>query len=111
MTRCQLLLKLTAVPLAVLLGGSFNFAQEPSGLQAAAALESVLIDAIAKAERSVVAIARIREADGGIADEGQGRDATQPDFVPDDFGSGVVIDAKGLILTNYHVLGDLKSST
>jgi S1-C subfamily serine protease len=27
-----------------------------------------------------------------------------PDFVPTDFGTGVVVDARGLILTNYHVV-------
>jgi S1-C subfamily serine protease len=27
-----------------------------------------------------------------------------PDLVPTEFGTGVVIDAKGLVLTNYHVV-------
>jgi serine protease Do len=86
-------------------------AQEPSGLAAAAALETLLVDTIAKAERSVVAVARIRNSDGALDDEARAQDATQPDFVPDGFGSGVVVDAKGLILTNYHVLGDRERST
>ena len=76
-------------------------AQEPSGLQAAAALESVLVEAIAKAEKSVVAVARFRPGTA-ISEE-----KISPDVVPDDFGSGVVIDAKGLILTRYHVLGNI----
>lgn len=33
-------------------------------------------------------------------------DFTNPGYVPRAFGSGVVIDAKGLILTNYHVVQD-----
>jgi serine protease Do len=33
-------------------------------------------------------------------------DMAQPRYVPEAFGSGVVIDAKGLILTNYHVVRD-----
>ncbi|MBI1831402.1 MAG: trypsin-like peptidase domain-containing protein [Planctomycetes bacterium] len=33
-------------------------------------------------------------------------DFTHPGYVPRSFGSGVVIDAKGLILTNYHVVQD-----
>src|SRR5690606_31081256 len=34
-----------------------------------------------------------------------GADADLPDdFVPTEFGTGVIIDAKGLILTNYHVV-------
>lgn len=31
-------------------------------------------------------------------------DLADPDAVPDTFGSGIVIDAAGLILTNYHVI-------
>ncbi len=77
-------------------------AQEPTGLQAAAALESVLVDAIAKAEKSVVAVARFRP--GTAIDE----EKISPDLVPDEFGSGVVIDAKGLIVTRYHVLGKIE---
>jgi serine protease Do len=96
-------------------------AQEPSGLQAAVAIESSLVEAIAKAERSVVAIARTRKPSqdaSPAADllEGLGEgselltDPTRPDFVPHDFGSGVVIDARGLILTTYHVVGDIPVS-
>ena len=33
-------------------------------------------------------------------------DFTHPDYVPRAFGSGVVVDARGLILTNYHVVQD-----
>lgn len=33
-------------------------------------------------------------------------DFTHPGYVPRSFGSGVVIDAKGLVLTNYHVVQD-----
>lgn len=95
----------TAV-LGAILGAASSPAQEPSGLQAATALEGLLVDAIAKAEKSVVAVAGVPAADGGQLPQR----ATQPDFIPDRFGSGVVIDAKGLILTNHHVLGDVKSS-
>jgi serine protease Do len=109
MTMRYLRLLLAGAALGIIPAGSFVAAQEPTGLQAAAAMESLLVDAIAKAERSVVALARIRR-DSGPALDDETR-TTQPDFVPDDFGSGVVIDAKGLILTNYHVLGDLQRST
>ena len=99
-------------------------AQEPDGLKAAVVLEAVVVDAVAKAERSVVAIARLRKdvkqpkvnqpvgknkADGAETDSDS--DPLHPDFVPHDFGSGVVVDATGLILTNYHVLGDLEKSS
>ena len=79
-------------------------AQEPTALQAAAAIEQVLVEAIAKAEKSVVAISRVRKDDGdGLSETGP----TNPDFIPNEFGTGVVIDKRGLILTNYHVLGDI----
>lgn len=77
-------------------------AQEPTGLQMALAMEQLVVDAIAKAEKSVVAIARIpRDSKAG----GDSREPTDPEFIPDVFGSGVVIDRRGYILTNAHVLG------
>jgi serine protease Do len=97
-------------------------AQEPSGLQAAMAMESLLVEAIARAEKSVVAVARLRKpaADAspaagffeGLSGEGAElfSDPTRPDFVPHDFGSGIVIDSRGLILTTYHVVGDIPAS-
>jgi serine protease Do len=94
----------------------------PSALETAVALEQLVVEAIAKAEKSVVAIARVRK-DGPAAAgpvDGEGArlplppanvtDPTDPAFVPHEFGAGVVIDAKGLIVTNYHVLGDLQAS-
>jgi serine protease Do len=33
-------------------------------------------------------------------------DPTDPDFVPNEYATGIVVGAGGLILTNYHVLGD-----
>jgi S1-C subfamily serine protease len=96
-------------------------AQEPSGLSAAAAMESLLVEAIAKAEKSVVAVARLRKPTNesspadlleGLGPEGADllSDPTRPDFVPHDFGSGIVIDRRGLILTTYHVVGDIPNS-
>jgi S1-C subfamily serine protease len=32
------------------------------------------------------------------------------DFVPNEFGAGVVVDPSGLVLTNYHVIGDPNTS-
>ena len=108
-------------------GGSTFFdvptarAEEPSGLQAAAAMEKALVDTIAKCEKSVVAIAQYRKYKPGkapargfradpFAPELQPRDAVPPqptdsDFIPTEYGTGVVIDKQGLIVTNYHVLG------
>lgn len=92
---------------------------EPSGVQAAFALQDFLIDAIARGEKSVVAIYRV-DADESprprtldvLPNEGRFARTTpspgDPDFIPDEYGTGVVIDRQGLILTCYHVLG-LKS--
>ena len=78
-------------------------AREPSALQRALVMEAVMVEAIAKAEKSVVAIARGRRGD-------QADRLGDPDFIPNEFATGVVIDRRGLILTNYHVLGDTKQS-
>ena len=80
-------------------------AAEPNGLQAALAIQDALVDAIAKSEKSVVAITRI-DGDGGAAaglatiEIGPGGGLPQvqapcspsdPDFVPDAFATGVVV--------------------
>ncbi len=96
-------------------------AQEPSGAQAVAALESAMVDAIAQAEKSVVAIARVRRGEREEALTEQPRidpfgrlqignpqpRPDEPDFIPNDYATGVVIDKQGLIVTHNHVLGDV----
>lgn len=102
-------------------------AQEPAGLAAVAAIEESFVAAIERAESSVVSIARIRRPgfllDGDLTDkdpfrgfEGINRDPQNdphdPEFVPNDFGSGVIVGVEGppgipqkvYILTNYHVV-------
>ena len=71
-------------------------AQDDSALKTMMAMEKVITSAIEKAENSVVAIARVRKGSIG--------DPTDPNFVPNEYGTGVVID-QGKIVTNYHVLG------
>jgi serine protease Do len=79
-------------------------------------IERALIDAIARAEKSVVAIARVRRPLPGEEPAGGGGDFRRliepdnPDYVPNDFATGVVIDAGGQIVTNQHVLGDVQES-
>ena len=82
-----------------------------------AALEESTIAAIDKAEKSVVAIARIPKRRGNtnrarsnplslnlpLALDNQ---LSDPDFVPSFYGSGVVISSDGYILTCAHVLSD-----
>ena len=95
-------------------------AQGPSELQAVAALERTLVDVIARNEKSVVAIARVRKEEPAEAFNIELRpDAfgrrfapldrplpTDPDFIPNQYATGVIIDRGGLILTAYHVLGE-----
>ncbi len=95
-------------------------AQEPSGLQAAAAIEDALVQTIAVAEKSVVALARVRKVQPGdsvrleFRPDAFGRrvvvaappQPNDPAFVPNEYGTGVIVDRRGLILTALHVLGE-----
>jgi serine protease Do len=90
---------------------------QSDSLQAAIALENVLVKAIASSEQSVVAIARVRKREDRpdaqpVFPFGLTRQAspTDPDFIPNEFGAGVVVDDAGLILTTNHVLGDPEKS-
>jgi serine protease Do len=85
-------------------------------LNAVLTVERVLTHAIERAEKSVVAIARVRRnpqaapmvrrPNGQLIFPSQKSDPTDPDFVPHEYATGVIVGANGLILTNYHVLGD-----
>jgi S1-C subfamily serine protease len=93
---------------------------ELSGPAVAAAIEDAVVEAIARAEKSVVAIARVRrERPGELAPlefrpDPFGRRFTplhpprpgDPDFIPNEYAAGVVVDARGLILTVYHLLAE-----
>ncbi len=95
-------------------------AQENVDREATVAIERTLVDVIAQSEKAVVAIARVRkeEADESFNIEIR-PDAfaqrftpldnplpTDPDFIPNEYAAGVIIDSAGLILTVYHALGD-----
>ncbi len=60
-------------------------------------IEKSVKAAIAQSEKSVVAISRVRKGSIG--------DPTDPDFIPNQFGCGVVIRSDGTIITNRHLLG------
>ncbi len=91
---------------------------EPDAAQAALALQELLIKAVAIGETSVVAITRVhKDAQEpavalrfpfGAARESL--DPASPDFVPTDFGAGVIVDESGLILTTLDVLADVDTS-
>ncbi|MFZ5833694.1 MAG: trypsin-like peptidase domain-containing protein, partial [Planctomycetota bacterium] len=85
-----------------------------------AALEQALVEAIARAEPSVVAIARVRRDEPGERAGSEFRlrpfdenlmpapepQPTDPDFIPSEYGAGVVVDSRGLILTSAKLLAD-----
>lgn len=114
--------------LAALLAGTVLRAQGPANAgpefptdsALLATLEQALEEAIARAERSVVAIARVRRQEAGatfsleLRPDPFGRPAlpgappqpTDPDFIPTEYATGVIIDARGMVLTACHVLGE-----
>ena len=79
-----------------------------------------MVQTIATAEKSVVAVARVRKEQSGDSTRlefrpdpfgrklsiGNPLPPTDPSFVPNEYGTGVVVDRRGLILTACHVLGD-----
>ncbi len=95
-------------------------AQPPSHSSVAAALEETLVSVIARAEKSVVAIARVKRPPPGDTFNREIRpdplnlprpnsivpNPADPNFIPNDFATGVIVDPDGLILTAYHVLGE-----
>src|SRR4051812_17930114 len=91
---------LCAFGLAVLLGLFAASAHAADGPRLAdvLAIEEVMQEAIRKAEPSIACILVAR------ADDMRSQDLENPRQAPESFGSGVVVDDKGLILTNYHVV-------
>jgi S1-C subfamily serine protease len=83
-------------------------------VQGIAALEEATVTAIAQAERSVVAIARVRRRenqpiDFSVSQLGRMQITEQaspgtPEFIPNEYATGVVVGAEGDILTAHHVL-------
>jgi serine protease Do len=119
---------------SLLLAGAVR-AQDPATLEQVLALQKTIQHVIAQAEPAVACILVSRselyaklgqpantESPGklgafdpsllfSLGKEEQRRvrkllDLADPQHVPEAFGSGVVMDAKGLILTNYHVVQD-----
>ncbi|WP_165219466.1 trypsin-like peptidase domain-containing protein [Aquisphaera insulae] len=117
---------LLALACCTMLAGSDVAADDPPGAAPAAvdpvsALENAVVDAIARAEPSVVAISREKaERPEDLAIRGRPRsfnrenptllrrrsplDLGQGELISFDFGSGVVVGDKGQILTAYHVV-------
>jgi serine protease Do len=77
-------------------------AADPPRLPDVLAVEEVMQEAIKKAEPSIACVLVHR------GDETRPVHPDDPRYVPEAYGSGVVVDEKGLILTNYHVVRDAK---
>ncbi len=108
--------------LVVTLGVGVARGQAPvSGGDAVVAIQQAMVDAIARAEKSVVAIARVRRERPGERVQLEPRPdpfggrrlmavppprPTDPEFIPDDLAAGVLLDRAGLVLTACHVLGE-----
>jgi serine protease Do len=110
---------LSLVPVALVL---LALADPPEPADLVSALETAMADAIAKAEPSVVAIAREKNGDSEVttAVRGQRNNQAPPapprtfavdelgpdpqDWISFDYGSGVVVGNEGQILTAFHVV-------
>ncbi len=92
-----------ALAVAVLLGTLPGHAggDEKPRLPDVFVLEQAMQEAIRRAEPAIACVLVSRSADPKQAE--QVSDRAQ---VPESFGSGVVLDDKGLVLTNYHVVRD-----
>ncbi len=122
MLQCSLLLRGNICCCVMMLSGFVSYAngQEVSARSVVMALEKSLMETIEKTETSVVSIARIRvqskkQKINNANPFGlnlrrdlqeKSKNPESPDFIPNDFGSGVIIASLGspLILTNYHVV-------
>jgi S1-C subfamily serine protease len=94
---CYRVLCLLLAPLFI----SSTLADDKPRSPDAAALEAAMVKAIEKAEPSIACILVAREDLNRFTPD-------DPTFIPESFGSGVVIDVKGLILTNEHIIRDCK---
>ncbi|HEX3870402.1 MAG TPA: trypsin-like peptidase domain-containing protein, partial [Pirellulales bacterium] len=111
--------RIGVVMIVAALSASLAGAQEVSGLQAAAAIEDAMVRAIDEAEQSIVAIALVSNHGDAMREArmellppfgqpmaiSQQNDPADPDFVPNDYATGVIIDSAGLVLTNFHAVG------
>lgn len=83
-------------------------AAEPTAIQAAEAVESALQAAIGRAEKSIVAISRVPTAEATAnADDRAWSALTQIEDSPPPpahYATGVIFDARGLVVTTHHAL-------
>ena len=85
---------------------SQSAAQAPDAKAVAVALQSTIVEIVERAETSVVSIARYSEASEALRTNGVLPRAkpAEIDVFPSQYGTGVVLDRSGLILTHYEVV-------
>ncbi len=105
--------------LCVNVAGLLRAEAPPADIEAAAAVEKAIVGVVERNEQSVVAIARVRRDKPGEMFPLESRPdpfgrrlapsspalPTDPDFIPNEYGAGVVV-GRGLILTAGDILSD-----
>jgi serine protease Do len=95
-------------------------AQDPAANGETLPIEAAIVRVVARCEKSVVAVARVRREQPGESFTFETRpdpfgrgvsplmppQPTDPDFIPNEYAAGVVVDSRGLILTACHVLAE-----
>ena len=95
------------VGFSVVLAVTIAAADEPRDIRR---VEQALQAVIAKAEPAVACLLVDRESKSAPPDSSPRMAENDDDArVPDYYASGVMLDSRGLILTNYHVVRDAKS--
>jgi len=114
----RLLVRASATVFAGLLLAVSAWAQETSPASLLSTLEGAVVDVVAEASPSVVAISQVRKRAPGENLNFEIRPGPlgmpmvpqrlpgpeDADYIPTEFATGVVIDRAGLVLTAYHVL-------
>jgi len=95
------------------------WSSDPAVAQPENRIES-LPSAVGRSAKSLVAVARVRldESAPPLVERERfppeeyrtGPGPADPDFLPHEFGVGVVVDRQGLILTSLHLLGEIRHS-
>jgi serine protease Do len=85
-------------------------ADEPRGAADARRVVQALQAVIAKAQPAVACLLIYRESNSAASDPARRTlEIDDPNRVPDYYASGVMLDPRGLILTNYHAVRDAKA--
>jgi len=88
-------------------GAGFALGASDDALKALEQSQAVFIEIAAKAKPAVVNISPVQSSAHSLKSDESGPERKRPD-APQGSGSGVIIDKKGTIITNQHVVSDAK---